>query len=529
MNKRIAGGALLSFCIVTAASSGRANELLAKSQWVQSAPDGSLIYKKTPEGDRIMDFSFAGYGGGGVALPVPDVVITVHPANGGDDAIAIQKAIDDVSARRLVNGFRGAVLLGPGEYQCSSTLVIKASGVVLRGSGAGHNGSVLNLQGRPHVAVSIEGPPIPPGPAKAAPSARVTDPYVPSGASSLTVDDAKHFAPHDVVQIVKPVTAEWVKFMRMDALERNGKPETWVEGELYVERTVVAVEGSRLTFDIPLSDSLNAKFCGPAGARVVKIAAPRRLSGVGIENMRIVSPPQHVEITEPLYEAIQMDGVADAWARDLQLENTVNSVVVKRDVRRVTFERVTVNNTTTTKGAAKPADFWCQGSQILFDRCEGSGNKLFFIATGSRLSGPNVALNCTFKGDGQIQPHQRWATGFLVDNCHVPNGSVDFMNRGIMGSGHGWTIGWAVAWNCTAASFLIQQPPGAYNWAIGCKGEQRTAAMPGIEHHGAPAPSGDILPQGVIDSPGKPVSPKSLYLTQLRARLGPDAVKNIGY
>jgi alpha-L-fucosidase len=37
------------------------------------------------------------------------------------------------------------------------------------------------------------------------------------------------------------------------------------------------------------------------------------------------------------------------------------------------------------------------------------------------------------------------------------------------------------------------------------------------------------LPGGIFESPGKPVTPQSLYLTQLAERLGPQALKNIGY
>ena len=39
------------------------------SRRVYPGPDGKLVYKTTPAGDRIMDFSNAGYMGGGVALP----------------------------------------------------------------------------------------------------------------------------------------------------------------------------------------------------------------------------------------------------------------------------------------------------------------------------------------------------------------------------------------------------------------------------------------------------------------------------
>ena len=123
-------------------------------------------------------------------------------------------------------------------------------------------------------------------------------------------------------------------------------------------------------------------------------------------------------------------------------------------------------------------------------------------------------------GGGWIQPHARWATGLLVDNCTVPDGGIDFMNRGEMGSGHGWTIGWAVAWNCRAKSFIIQQPPGAMNWAIGCVGQAETSARPFDK---SPA-----LPQGTLDSQGKPVAPASLYLTQLRERLGPRVMASPG-
>jgi hypothetical protein len=86
-----------------------------------------------------------------------------------------------------------------------------------------------------------------------------------------------------------------------------------------------------------------------------------------------------------------------------------------------------------------------------------------------------------------------------------------------MGSGHGWAVGW----NCAAATYVVQQPPGAMNWAIGCTGRSQPALRP----FGAGPP----LPAGTFDSPGKPVEPKSLYLAQLAERLGSQAVKNIGY
>jgi hypothetical protein len=74
--------------------------------------------------------------------------------------------------------------------------------------------------------------------------------------------------------------------------------------------------------------------------------------------------------------------------------------------------------------------------------------------------------------------------------------------------------GLGVAWNVTTPFFLVQEPPGAHNWCIGCIGTAVT--RPGI-------------PQGIVDSRNVPVLPSSLYLEQLRERLGHEALANIGY
>ena len=71
-----------------------------------------------------------------------------------------------------------------------------------------------------------------------------------------------------------------------------------------------------------------------------------------------------------------------------------------------------------------------------------------------------------------------------------------------------------MAWNVNSPFLLVQQPPGAINWCIGCIG------TPVII---------DGTPNGIFDSPGKMVQPASLYLQQLRDRIGPDALRNIGY
>src|SRR6266576_2205145 len=122
---------LITFLIGMAGMSAGAAER-SKSEWAYAGANGKLVYKTTPAGDRIMDFSHAGYMGGGVALPAVPVRRTLQPSGGDDDSAAIQAVLNEVAAMGLTNGFRGAILLGPGTFSCSNTITIPASGVVLR-------------------------------------------------------------------------------------------------------------------------------------------------------------------------------------------------------------------------------------------------------------------------------------------------------------------------------------------------------------------------------------------------------------
>jgi hypothetical protein len=498
----------------------------AQSEWVRVGPDGKLVYQATPAGDRIMDFSRAGYMGGGVALPTVPVRRTVAPSGAPDDTAAIQAAIDAVSALNPENGFRGTVLLQPGTYTCSGTISIATDGVVLRGSAAaGSNASTIQMVGGRHCAIVVGRPRR--GQDRATEAEKsgsvettIADAYVPSGAVSFTVANAAGFAVGDVIAIRRPVTPAWVHFMRMDDLVRDGRPQTWIRAgtSIAAERRIAALSGNRITLDVPLSDSYDGRYLNPPGTAVVKTQPAPLVAQAGVEHLHIQSPPMEISYEKHPYTALRIHG-QDCWARDLVIEETMNSVSVNG--RRITLQRVAVNRTVPNVGASKPAEFAPNAGQVLLDRCSGNGDNIWHAATGSSQVGPIVLLNCTFRGNGHIEGHQRWTTGMLLDNCQVPEGGIDFKNRGSMGSGHGWGTGWSVAWNCTAKSYVVQQPPGAANWMIGCRGPNVPTPRPFDRE-----PS---LPLGTSDSPGTPVTPQSLYLAQLAERLGPQAVKNIGY
>jgi hypothetical protein len=490
------------------------------SAWVHRGPGGKLVYKTTPAGDRIMDFSHAGYMGGGVAIPTVAVKRTVEPTGGADDTAAIQAAIDEVSALPEKGGFRGAVLLRPGVYLCSGTLTISTSGVVLRGSGsaAGKARTTLKLTGEPHVAIRVRaagGQPEPGGP-----ETTIADPYVPSGAIHFTVADASGLAAGDTILVRRPVTEAWVAFMQMHDMTRNGRRQTWLRPgtSLATERTIKSVAGKTITLEVPLSDSYDARYLAPPGASIVKIRPPARLSQVGIEQLHIESPPQEISHSRPHFSALRFQA-EDGWVRDLAIDETMDSVGIGG--KRITVSRVAIRRKARHQGASKPAELAPNGTQILLDRCSVEADNVWFVATGARHTGPIVVLNSTFRGDARAESHQRWSTGILYDSCRVPEGGIELRNRGSMGSGHGWSMGWGVVWNCQAKDYIVQNPPGVLNWLIGSIGESKLA----------PRPFGDgpMLAEGVKDSHGRPVTPESLYLAQLAERLGRRALRNIGY
>ena len=352
----------------------------------------------------------------------------------------------------------------------------------------------------------------------------VADDYVPSGTNTFNAASAEGFAAGDIIQIRRNTPVEWVKFMEMDNLVRNGNAQTWLgTGRQSVHiRRIAAISGTSITLDVPLSDSYDSRYLGSGVVEVVRIAASEPvipLSQVGVEHLRIECAPLETDYGSAPYSGIRVGG-QDCWIDNVHCVETMNTIPVTG--RRVTVRNTHVTHTYTNLGASKPADFSIEGSQILIDRCSSDGGNTYWVWTNSYDTGPNVVLNSHFTGRGsRIQPHQRWSTGFLVDNCHTPDGGIDFPNRGSAGSGHGWCIGWGVAWNCTAASFIIQNPPGAPNWAIGCIGERLKSAR-----YFDTAP---LLPEGIFDSHGSNVTPRSLYLAQLASRLGSQALEAIGY
>jgi hypothetical protein len=252
---------------------------------------------------------------------------------------------------------------------------------------------------------------------------------------------------------------------------------------------------------------------------VRRVEVSGQIEEVGVEDLKVAAPARSIALQKDAeFDGMTVADVRDGWVKGVGFAETTNSVSINHETERMTFEGVDVVQHIPVTTAAKPFDFSCDGTQILFDRCSGSGDRVFYVATQSRQQGPVVVLHSKFLGGGAIEPHQRWSTGLLVDNCDVPDGSIQFVNRGTMGTGHGWAMGWGMVWNSSAVLIVIQQPPGTVNWSVGNKSVAALAGDRGVTE-GAPEVTGLMK--------GTRVLPESLYLQQLKERMGSAAVKAI--
>ncbi len=498
-----------------------------QSQHLSLGTDGRLGYPPYANGDTIPDFSRAGYGGGGVALPVVPARKTVSPVT-GDAGAVIQSAIDEVSALPLdANGFRGAVLLTAGTYEIAGSVTIRASGVVLRGEGDGPGGTVIKATGTStRTVINVAG-----RANRAEVSGtrqRITDAYVPVGAHSFTVADASGFRVGDDVIVVRTPNQEWIDAVGMDSCTTVGtgydtadvdgstcldNPWTPASRTIHYERRITAVDGNRITIDSPVVEAFQAEFGGGA---VYQYQFPGRIRQAGVEYLRAESSFAS-DIDEAHAERmIGLSNVEDAWVRNVTSVYFVQgTVLVGSGAKYVTVQDSASldHKSQITGGRRYPFDI-DDGSHVLVMRCYTRTGRHDYV-TGSTTPGPNVFLDGRAEQSySELGPHHRWATGTLFDN--IVHRSVDgaqimgAYNRGNLGSGHGWSGAYQVFYNCLGDTHRVSSPPYARNWSVGCRATRRQGT-------------------GEYDSYAAPVAPWSLYLEQLRDRLGDAALATIGY
>jgi len=504
----------LSLCVVIAvAAAGSLAEVTPAwarkaINWVSVGQNGKLAYGTDERGNRVPDFSTAGYRAGS-AIPEVKVARRLEAPSGGDDTAMIQAALDALS-RNPVNdaGLRGALELGPGTYTIAGSLRMSASGIVLRGAGIGR--TILHGAGEQRPLLVIGGT----GTWKRKGEIlRIEDDYVPVGATSVRVKGAGELKAGDRIIVQRPSTREWISAIGMDripARRDGGEVKQWEPGPgLLFDRTVVAVTGDRIELNAPLTNAL----ASTDGAVVWRYEFDGRVSDVGVEHLSASgnAPPaarMGEKIIRPRTAFVTFHAVENSWMQDVAIEGYTQSIAFGKTASGISVQRIKISaSPEVERRLGLPMAVAINGQNILVSDCEVSGDSYMAWATQGLTAGPNVVRNCKATGERvSAQAHQRWATGLLFDNIAI-TGSMHLGNRGSMGTGQGWSSANGVLWNGSAETWRVDNPPTAHNWAFGMLGPL--------------TPSQE--PLGEIISPGQHVKPQSLYEQQFIDRTGRNA------
>lgn len=470
-------------------------------------PQGRLVYKADALGNRIPDFSHCGYAGGN--RPIPEVpVVWVLEARSGDQTARIQAALDDLAKRPAdERGWRGAILLMRGRYEIAGQLVIRSSGVVLRGQGPGADGTVLLATGTDRrTLVRVAG--------KSDRTLRtnalwqVADSYVPVGATRCRLQDATGLAPGQRVLLVRPSTRAWIERLAMQELG-GGVGAGWKPGsrDIAWERTLVAVEGNQVTWDVPITTALESEM---GGGWLASLEWPGRLQQVGIENLRLESAydPGRPWDEDHAWCGITLESVEDAWVRQVTFRHFAGSAVaVFETARRVTVQDCVSADPVSEIGGHRRETFFTAGQQTLFLRCYAERGRHDF-GVGHCAAGPNAFVQCqAIEAHADSGALGSWASGVLFDNVRVDGGGLALAFLPGNHRAIGWAAAGSILWNCQASVIRCWSPPDAWNLSFGSWGA--------FEGNGLWKQSNEF------------VRPPSLWWAQLRERVGQPAVARI--
>ena len=477
--------------------------------------DPSITHDAATYGNNLMiDFSHAGYMGGGIAIPWVPVVKTLDPdPNIADDYVRIQAAINDIADPSSpdyvpldANGFRGAILLRAGTYNVSQTLVINDSGIVIRGEGQHAGGTVIrftaNIQDNLFHFLGNGGWTKDTSSEVDIIEYETGDVLIPSGARSFNVSNSNNFQLGDRIIVNRTPNQAWIDLLDM---AQYG----WTFGAYSAQspRTIVDITGNTITVDAPLVHAIESRY---GGGTVYKYSF-NSIQQVGIERLRLESDFAGETDENHGWNAVLFQRVENAWARQVTAKYFGYSCVnVDERSQYVTVEDCAQLDPKSLISGGRRYSFNIDDSTfILVQRCYTREGRHDFV-TGSKPDGPNVFLDSlAVNAYSDIGPHQRYAIGLLFDN--VKGKQINVKNRGSAGSGHGWAGAQTVFWNCYATdSFICDAPEAAMNFSIGSVGSNNSGTLTGI-----------------WESAGTPVEPSSLYLQQLTDRLGNSGFNNV--
>lgn len=540
--------------IETAQSNILQNEPVNSKLVVPSGSD--LTYPSYNEqGDKLSDFSYAGFYAGAVELPATEnlpVAVTVSPSAdaSADDRERLQNIIDTTAAAADPSKMT-VIKLEPGRYNISAPGITLKSGIVLSGSGQGPDGTILYATSAKQYSVVK---PMGTAPQKTGADLNITDNYVKAGSNILHVEDATSLQAGDLITIFHPSSAEWCKGMEMSAI-RNvyGNDTSWGEGKVNMstERTIQSIQGNEITLDFPLYVPLNKAY---AQSYLYKTNDSGRIENFGVENLRIESyyngnPDDEAHASA----AVNISYAKNGFIRNVSAKYFVlNAVACGKNSKQITVQNCSSLQPISKVAGSRRYSFACSASaqQILITGCYSYDGRHDYEAS-YPATGPLVYLdNIADSSNTASETHGTWSTGLLYDNLYqIGSGSKGFIamaNRGIYGTSlsQGWSAAGCVAWNCLSSTIIAHKPPLTYqNFMIGVWGVYRDSVSQSMKNTNLRSYQGIYRTDSVYtadssyfdtnsstpfagdayrEAESNPVEPRSLYKAQLAQRITGD-------
>ena len=428
-----------------------------------------LVYKSYPNGDRIPDFSFCGYRQSEYPIPWVDAKVYV-PVVDGDATGLIQQALNYVASLPMEpDGFRGAVQLAPGNYELKGKLLMRADGVVLRGSGCHKNGgTVLRALGpMKDELIRVLGY----NNAKTEDTIHIAGQYVPVNATVIPLKQTATLKVGDKIRIVRPSTAGWLSVLGTDRLgnEQEYNFSKWTPGrhDMVWERTVVAVTSESITIDVPLTMSLDPKY---GGGYILPLSWTGRINNVGIENLCCDSEYDHTNLKDEnhRWQAITFNHVKDGWVRRVEAHHFAGSaVMVLEGAMQVTVEDCKFLYPVSEIANHRRYAFHTLGQLTLFQRCYSEEGYRDFTV-GVAVPGPNAFVQCHSERPYSFSGSTGgFSNGILMDKITVSGGIIQLGYRDMADQGAGWVAANSMCWQGRASQTHCVTPPTAHNWAYG--------------------------------------------------------------
>ena len=463
----------------------------------------------------LPDFSYAGWHNGEGAPPSPGVDRVVEggdPTGATDSTAAIQAALD----------LGGVVRLPAGTWRVDGLLTVRASGTVLRGDGPDATFvHFTRAEGMTGVAnLTFAG----------ASQQGADRPLAVDGASGsreVTLADAAGLAPGDDVLVGWTITPAFI--------EAHGMTGVWAvsadQWRPFFRRTVVAVDGDRVTLDVPLRYPALSR--DGASLRVETGA----LRDVGLEGLAVSSVVDPTAAwTADRSHAVAMVGVTDGFVRDVASwappgaddgDHLQSGGLLVQQSKRVTVSEVHLAEAQHRGEGGNGYLFEVmQSAEVLIADCTARAGRhnfiqnwdfgtsgVVFLRTRSTEGQALTSRTGSIRTVGASEFHHSLAMANLIDHS-VTDDAWKAANRGGYSSGAGHSATQTVFWNTAGAGALSSYQFGL-GYVIGATGLTVNTAITVWPETKGTEP--EDWSEGIGD--GATLEPASLYEDQLARRL----------